>query len=270
MSASVERRVARVGSPFQLIEVIDTHELGRMLFLDGHVQLATFDEHAYHEPFVHVPLWAARGVDGGAARRALVVGGGDGGVLRELARHRSLEVVDMVEIDDLVVSTCREHLPELSGGAFDDPRVKVFIEDAFAFVKHGEGLYDLIVVDATDVYEEEDGSLSEMLFTEEFYADCARRLSPGGVVVTQADNPVFCAYSAAPVLDLYRRVFGNAGFYWSLVPSFGGYSGFVWGSRGSGPALDWPEPDFAGELRYLNLVTYGMGLGRLPFGALSG
>ena len=150
-------------------------------------------------------------------------------MLRELCRHGGLEAIEMVEIDAEVVRVCRKHLPGLSGGAFDDPRVSLTIGDAFEFVRSAEGPYDLVVVDSTDIYEDESGELAEMLFTEEFYRDVARVLGPGGVAVSQADNPVFCPYTVEASLDLYSRVFPATGWYWAPVPSFGGYSAFVWG-----------------------------------------
>ncbi|MCG9894250.1 MAG: hypothetical protein MH204_02085, partial [Fimbriimonadaceae bacterium] len=190
MTTEVSRVLADETSPFQRIEIIDTPCLGRMLLLDGHVQLAEVDESAYHELLVQVPMLSLD-----SPKAALVIGGGDGGVLRELAKHPTLERIDMVEIDEAVIRLCRQHLPGLSAGAFDDPRVRLTLGDAFEFVKTAEAGYDLIVADATDVYEEEDQSLSEMLFTEPFYRDLERLLSPQGMVVTQADNLLFCPYS---------------------------------------------------------------------------
>ena len=136
---------------FQRVQVVDTLALGRVLLLDGHVQLSEIDEHAYHESLVHVPLLSVPG-----ARRALVVGGGDGGVIREICRHRSIEHIDFVEIDQGVIEACLEAMPFVSGGAFDDPRVRLHVGDAITFVREAREPYDLIVVDCTDVYEEED------------------------------------------------------------------------------------------------------------------
>lgn len=262
MTVAVEAHVASVGSPFQQIDIYRTTELGHMLFLDGHVQLAEFDEHAYHESFAHIPLSGMA-----SPKSALIVGGGDGGLLRELCRH-SFSTIHMVEIDDMVVATCRDHLPGLSHGAFDDPRVQIFYEDAFAFLKNPPQRYDAIYIDATDVYEEEDGSLSEQLFTGGFYRDCRNALTEGGIVATQADNPVFCSYSAAPLLGQFEAAFGQSGFYWCLVPSFGGYSGFVWGSPQHRPAKSRQLPaDLA--TRYLDDLTYRLAFSPLPFGDLA-
>jgi spermidine synthase len=259
VTTQVERVLCDYESQFQRIEIIETPSLGKMLLLDRHVQLATLDEAAYHESLVHIPLM---GLD--HPTRALVIGGGDGGVLRELCRFPTIEHVDMVEIDTDVVRLCRQFLPELSEGAFEDPRVNLILGDAFAFANSAEGPYDLIVADATDVYEEEDESLSELLFTEPFYRDLLRLLSPQGIVVTQADNVLFCPYSRDEILEQFRSVFPHTGEYWAMVPSFGGYSGFVWGSKGGSPASGWTATAPT-TLRYLNPLLLEVANGPLPF-----
>lgn len=257
MNVEVRAHLAHRTTPFQAIDVYDTYAFGKVLFLDGHVQLGELDEHAYHESLVHIPLLNVR-----SARRALVIGGGDGGVLRELVKH-PLEAIHMVEIDQGVIDVCREHMPEVSGGAFDDPRVEVFVADAFPFVKQATGLYDLIVMDSTDVYEEEDGGLSEQLWTVDFYTDLFRLLADGGFLVTQADNLLFCPYSLDGVLRTFGDIFPVTGSYWASVPSFGGYSGYAWASKGARIAQSMPTSDL--PLRYLNSATYAMATGPLPF-----
>lgn len=261
LSVRVERHVAHAETPFQTIDIYDTAALGRILTLDGHIQLATLDERAYHEALVQVPLLNTE-----EARRALVVGGGDGGVLREICRHESIERIEIVEIDRAVIDLCREHLPEVSDGAFDDPRVHLHVGDAFAFVAGAHGEYDLIVVDCTDVYEEEDGGISAMLFTDDFYRDCLRCLAPGGFVVTQADNLLFCPYSRETILQAFGRVFPATGSYWALVPSFGGFSGYAWASRGHSMAGKWSDLVEPRSFTYLDQSTYELGMGRLPIG----
>lgn len=246
-------------SEFQHIEIVDTTCFGRALLLDGHIQFTQLDEAAYHESLVQVPMLSLT-----HPKRALVVGGGDGGVVRELAHHKTMEQIDMVEIDPMVISACREHLPSLNAGAFQDPRVNVHVTDAFPFVKEATAAqYDLIVLDSTDVYEEEEGEISEMLFTEPFYRDCLRILAPGGLVVTQADNLLFCPYSLQEISAAFGAVFSQVGSYWGLVPSFGGFSGFCWASNGATVAHHMPEPHIA--LTYLNPITWELGQGPLPF-----
>ncbi len=258
MRVATTRSLCSVKTQFQQVDIVDTVAFGRLLLLDGHIQLAMLDEKAYHESLVQIPLLSMSN-----PKRALVIGGGDGGVIREITKHASIEHIDMVEIDQGVIDACREHLPEISAGAFDDPRVHVHVADAFPFVKQDLAPYDLIVMDSTDVYEEEDGGLSEQLWTDEFYQDIVRLLAPEGIVVTQADNLVFCGYSMDGILKTYGSLFPVTGSYWALVPSFGGYSGFVYGSKGAKLAADIPAASF--EMSYLNPITYKLALATAPF-----
>lgn len=265
MSVEVKSHLLHRQTDFQTIDIYDTEALGKVLLLDGHVQLATFDEHAYHEALVQIPMLSLAD-----PKRALVVGGGDGGVLRELCKHSGLERIDMVEIDQMVIDSSTEFIPEVSLGAFDDPRVRLHIADAFGFLKQVSQPYDLIVMDITDVYEGEDGALSEQLFTDEFHQDCKAALSQNGILVTQADNLVFCPYSLEGILQTLHGLFPNVGSYQALVPSFGGYSGFAWGSKGATI-----RPSFPGSgirLKYLNAVTWALAFEDLSFapGRLSG
>ncbi|MDX2065049.1 MAG: hypothetical protein SFX74_04840 [Fimbriimonadaceae bacterium] len=254
----VTANVADVQSVFQRIEILDTAVLGRALLLDGHIQLTTFDERAYHEALVHVC-----GLSVPNLRRALVIGGGDGGAIRELCRYPDIEQIDMVEIDAAVVSTCREHLPTVSDGAFEDPRVRLHLGDAFEFVKADHAPYQLIISDSTDVYEGEEGNLSEMLFTRTFYEDIRRLLDPTGFVVTQADNLVFCPYSLEAIRAEFDAVFPQAGWYQAVVPSFGGFSGFCYASHG--PEISPAMPDAPFSLATLNPVNWAWGQTPLTF-----
>lgn len=260
MVTEITGTLCDVQSPFQRIEIVETPCLGKMLLLDRHVQLAEVDERAYHEALVLIPLLS---ID--QPKRALVIGGGDGGVLRELCRSTSLEEIFMLEIDKEVVDQCQAHLPGLSNGAFDDPRVKLIIGDAYQEIKKLEGKFDLIITDVTDVYEEEDESLSERIFTLDFYRDLNERLTDGGFVVTQADNMLFCPYSLEGILEDFSKAFSAVGSYWSVIPSFGGLSGFAWGSRGANLNPKWPSHAPAG-LSYLNSATWNLAQIPLPLG----
>jgi spermidine synthase len=260
LNVSVRAQLHHRDTEFQTIDVYDTDAFGKALMLDGHIQLTTLDEHAYHECLVQIPMLNIPN-----AKRALVIGGGDGGVIRELCKHPGLERIDMVEIDLGVIEACQSVLPELSGGAFDDPRVNIFIEDAFPFVKGDRGPYDLIVADSTDVYEDEAGGLSEALFTEGFYRDCLRLLTEDGLLVTQADNLLFCPYSLEGILKMFGKVFPQTGSYFGLVPSFGGYSGYAWASKGAEPASTMPADRDGINFRYLNPATYALAFSGLPF-----
>lgn len=258
MSVEVKSHLLHKKTDFQTIDIYDTEALGKVLLLDGHVQLAEFDEHAYHEALVQIPMLSMAD-----PKRALVVGGGDGGVLRELCRHPGLQRIDMVEIDQMVIDSSIQFLPEVSAGAFDDSRVSLHIADAFGFLKEVSEPYDLIVMDITDVYEGEDGALSERLFTDEFHQDCKAALSETGILVTQADNLVFCPYSLEGILKTLHGLFPKAGAYQALVPSFGGFSGFAWGSKGGGVASSFPGASI--DVSYLNSVTWALAFENLSF-----
>jgi spermidine synthase len=254
MLVGLKDRVHRRKTQFQEIDIVDTEVFGRMLLLDGHVQLCTFDEHAYHEALVQIPMLSLE-----QPSRALVVGGGDGGVVRELCRHLTVESIDMVEIDQGVIDACREFMPSLSDGCFEDRRVHVHVEDAFEFVKRAQIPFDLIVMDSTDVYEEEDGGLSERLFSESFFRDCKNVLSEEGFLVTQADNLIFCPYSLEAIRSDFQKVFERVGSYQAIVPSFGGFSGFCWASKGGELSRQFPsEKAQTLRLSYLNETTYNL------------
>ncbi len=252
LSVQIKEQLAHRQTEFQTIDIYDTEAFSRILTLDGHIQLAEIDEAVYHEFLVHLPLLSVPN-----PKSALVVGGGDGGVLREICKHSTIEHIDMSEIDLGVVEESKKHLPFISNGAFEDPRVNLHIADAFEFVKRATRKYDLIVVDSTDVYEDEEGGISEQLFTSEFYKDCLAALSPEGFIVTQADNPVFCPYSLEHIIGVYQTIFPAAGDYFAAIPSFGGYSAFVWGSHGNNIQERYPSERAEGmDFKKLNRATY--------------
>jgi spermidine synthase len=173
-SLRVERLLCRERSAFQEIVIFDNPDYGRVLVLDGITQLCTRDERIYHEMLVH-PAMLTHPVP----RRVLVIGGGDGGCLREVLRHDPEEVV-LLEIDAQVVAHCRDHLPELSDGAFDDPRVHVRFQDAMIALGDYAGYFDVILVDGSD-----EVGTSAVLFTDRFYAGVRHALRPGGLCAAQ-------------------------------------------------------------------------------------
>lgn len=214
----VNRVVCQHKTDFQDLIVFETPTFGRVLALDGVIQTTEGDEFAYHEMLVHVPLLAH-----GRVRRVLIIGGGDGGTLREVLRH-DVERAVMVEIDRTVVDICREHMPSLSAGAFDDPRADLVITDGIVFVGEEGEPFDAILVDSTDPV-----GPGEALFTEDFYAKCKKRLTPGGVLVAQNGVPFM---QPAEITNTYRRLapqFADAGFYTTAVPTYvGGLMTLAW------------------------------------------
>ncbi|MBC7952939.1 MAG: polyamine aminopropyltransferase [Rhodospirillaceae bacterium] len=221
-SFQISAELCRLRGPMQDIALFETPGFGRVLTLDGVIQVTTGDEFIYHEMLAHVPIYAH-----GAVRSACVVGGGDGGMLREILKHTSVEQAVLVEIDGAVVDFCREHLPTVSAGAFDDPRTEIVIADGIAFMAETDRKFDLIVIDSTDPI-----GPGGVLFTESFYKDCARCLNFGGIVVNQNGVPFL---QGAEITDTWRRRkphFTDVGFYLAAVPTYvGGFMALGWASN---------------------------------------
>ena len=184
-----------------------------MLVLDGAVQVTEADEFVYQEMLAHVPLLAH-----GEARRVLIIGAGDGGVLRRVLQHRTVERAVMVEIDGEVIRLVREHIPSIAGDAWDDPRAELVIGDGLQHVAQAPaGSFDVIIVDSTDPI-----GVGETLFTEKFYLDCARALSADGIVVNQAGVPFMQADEFAQTTRRRAAAFAHATAYLAAVPTYVG------------------------------------------------
>ncbi len=242
MTVEVEETLLVRQTPFQKIELYRTNKLGKILLLDGIIQLTLYDEFAYHEMMAHLPVFACRD-----PRRALVIGGGDGGVLRELGRHASLETLDICEIDAEVIAAAREFLPETACG-FNDPRVNIHIADGSEFIRSRPGYYDVIIVDSTDP-----GGPGTPLFGEAFYRDMKQALRPGGVIATQAESGYLHAPIVGRLTRLTRQIFQYGGYATILVPTYPtGIIGTCVGSDGGDvrePKRPVP-PELARQLRY--------------------
>ena len=230
----VRRVLVRERTPFQDMRIVQSDSLGKALVLDGLWQTCEADEFLYHEPLVHPACLARVSGTGKGPERVLLLGGGDGGAAREVLRWDSVREAVMVDIDEAVVAACREHLPEIHQGAFDDPRLSCVFGDARQFVDAGGPDWDVIVSDLSDPVE--DGPAVQ-LFTREFFRSCGRVLRPGGVFVTQA------GMTHGPDLELHARVvrtlaaaFGHVVPFASTVPLWGGAMGFALAS-------DAPLPD---------------------------
>jgi spermidine synthase len=206
----------------QHLMIFHNAALGRVMVLDGVVQTTEKDEFVYHEMMAHVPLLAH-----GDAKQVLIVGGGDGGMLREVMKHQSVERVTMVEIDNAVIEMAKEYLPNHSQGAFDDPRANIVIADGMDFVRDTDQTFDVIISDSTDPI-----GPGEILFTNDFYAQCKRILNPGGVVVTQNGVAFFQLDEVKTTSSRLSRHFSDATFYSAAVPTYyGGIMTFAWGSN---------------------------------------
>ena len=203
----------------QQLIILETPEFGRVMMLDGVIQLASKDEFVYHEMMSHVPLFAH-----GRARKALIVGGGDGGVLREALKHPELETVTLCEIDRSVIELCREYFPEVSAGAYDNPRTRIVIADGTKFVAETDERFDVIMVDSTDPI-----GPGAVLFTREFYAGCRKALAPGGVLVTQNGLPFLQAAELQQSVGFFHEMFEDAFAYLATTPTYvGGPMSYGW------------------------------------------
>lgn len=180
LSISVDKQLYSGQSEFQRIDVFSSPEFGRFLTLDGYMMLTEKDEFIYHEMITHVPMAVHPNV-----KNVLVIGAGDGGVIRELTRYACIERIDMVEIDEEVVRVCREYLPQ-TAGKLEEERVHIYYEDGLKFVRDKEGEYDLIIVDSTDPFGPGEG-----LFTKEFYGNCYKALREDGIMVNQHESPFY-------------------------------------------------------------------------------
>lgn len=198
-------------SEHQHLVVMENEIFGRLLCLNGFIQASTADEWIYHEMVTHVPMLAF-----GEPKRVLVIGGGDGGVLREVFRHPSVEHATLVEIEKDVIDFCTEWMPELSNGSFDDPRLDVVITDGAKWVKEYSGeKFDVIIVDSTDPV-----GPGIVLFTEEFYRDCKSCLTDGGVLVTQSGLPFLQPEELKMGYRNMKPSFDHFGYYIIAVPAY--------------------------------------------------
>ena len=213
-------------SELQHLLIFQNELFGRVMALDGIVQTTEKDEFIYHEMLTHVPLIAH-----GNARRVLIIGGGDGGILREVCRHPGVEHITQVEIDQAVIDLAKEYLPAHSAGAYDDPRANIVIGDGFDYVQTTSERFDVIISDSTDPL-----GPGEVLFSKDFYAGCQRSLNPGGILVTQNGVPFMQTGELSNTAARLSRLFKDSTFYGAAVPTYiGGLMAFAWAS--DDPAL---------------------------------
>ncbi len=219
----VRRELARVQSAFQDIMVLDSVSHGRVMLLDGVVQITEADEFVYQEMIAHVPLLAH-----GAAASVLIIGAGDGGVLRRVLMHRGVRRAVMVEIDGEVIRLAREFLPGIGGEAWHDPRAEVIVDDGIDYVRRApDAAFDVIIVDSTDPI-----GVGEVLFTDAFYADCARSLTARGVVVNQCGVPFMQADELRETSARRAKFFPHVTAYVAAVPTYvGGFMALGWAAK---------------------------------------
>jgi spermidine synthase len=206
----------------QSLVIFETPSYGRVLALDDIIQVTEKDEFVYHEMMTHTPIVAH-----GKAKKVLIIGGGDGGILREALRHKSVEKVTMVEIDRGVVDMCLKYMPSIPQKAFNDKRTDLVIDDGAKFVATTKEKYDVVIVDSTDPM-----GPGEVLFTEQFYKDCRRCMTDKGILVNQNGVPFMQPDEITMTYRRRKKFFKDTSFYMAAVPSYyGGFMTLGWASN---------------------------------------
>lgn len=243
-------------TPFQDVEIIETEFFGRCLVLDGKIQSAQYDEFIYHEALVHPAMLFHPGPE-----KVIVLGGGEGGALREILKYDTVKNLLMVDIDEEVVSLCEKYLPEWNGGSFKDSRTELLFMDARKYMEDNHKRWDVIFIDITEPL---DDSPAYMLFTKEFYQILSQRLNENGVIALQAGNlnPRLLECHGA-VYNTLKEVFPHVESYGVYIPSYDTVWGFLIASHRGGIRERSPESvdqaiakQVKGELHYYDGQTH--------------
>ncbi len=224
----VKKVLQTTSSKFQRLDIVDTYDFGRVMLLDGLVMLTQKDEFVYHEMIANIPLFSHQN-----PKNILVIGGGDGGTVRELAKHSYLDSITEVEIDKMVVDAAKEFMPFVGCG-YDNENVNLIIGDGIEFVKDKKNNYDVIIVDSTDPFGPAEG-----LFSGEFYTNVKTALKDNGFVVAQAENPYYDVKWMMRSINNMRKAFGNnVECYLAYIPTYpSGMWNFAVGYKGVRPSL---------------------------------
>jgi spermidine synthase len=232
-SLKVDKQLYSGQSEFQRIDIFYSEEFGRFLTLDGLMMLTEKDEYIYHEMITHIPMATNKNI-----KNVLVIGAGDGGTIRELTRYKTVENIDMVEIDKEVVEVCKKYLPQ-TASRLTDSRVNIFYEDGLRFVRGKIAEYDLIIVDSTDPFGPGEG-----LFTKEFYGNCYKALKEDGILVNQHESPFYDTY-ASSMKRAHKRIkelFPICMVYQANIPTYpSGHWLFGFASKKYNPIKDLDE-----------------------------
>jgi len=252
LSLEIETVLYSKKSQFQQIDVYKTRSHGKILVLDGIIQLTQADEFAYQEMLAHVPLFAHPNPE-----NVLVIGGGDGGILREIGRHDIVKKIDFCEIDEDVINVSKQFLPDLACG-FDDPRVVVHIADGNAFVREKTDAYDVIIVDSSDPI-----GPGEVLFKKPFYEGLKKALRHNGMIATQGESFFLHKEWAVNLVKMTRELFAVQAYAYILVPTYpGGHIGICLGSMG--PNLNKPIRNISENIQN-QLKYYSPGIHQASF-----
>jgi len=219
MTYRIDKLIYEAHTDHQHLVLFEQPFFGKMLMLDGAVQISGRDEFIYQEMMAHVPLFAH-----GRAREVLIIGGGDCGIAEEVLKHKTIERLTQVEIDETVVEFAKRHFPEFTKPVFADKRFECVIDDGVKYVARTTKRFDVIIVDSTDPQ-----GPGKVLFSQRFYAACKRRLNDGGVLVTQNGVPIFQPRELVSSVTRFRRLFADAACYVAAVPTYvGGHLAMGW------------------------------------------
>lgn len=254
----IDRTIADIQTPFQRVRIIESGTYGLKLFLDDVLQSATGDEFIYHESLVHPAMLAAAHANN--PRNVLILGGGEGATLREVARWRTVERIVMVDIDRAAVEACRRHLPEMHQGAFDDPRLELVYADAAKYVRRSHEKWDVVISDITEPVE---SGPSNFCYTQEYFSSLSRLVPDQGIVVTQS-GPVTPTHISmhARITHTLASVFAHVHSYAASVPTYAQAWGFTLASKtpllprlAAQSSTDWLQSPELAELRFLDRVS---------------
>ncbi|HOA97439.1 polyamine aminopropyltransferase [Acetivibrio saccincola] len=207
--------ISSVKSPFQQIDIVDLYDFGKCLVLDGAIQSTVLDGHIYNEMISHIPI-----VTHDNPQDVLIIGGGDCGVANEVLKYEEVKKVDFVEIDELVVKECVEHIPEIAGTTSQDNRVNFIFTDGVKFVEDKKNLYDVILVDSSDPV-----GPAVQLFSREFYQNAKNCLKEDGIMVCQSQSPLFNKDILRNTYKILNELYPIVRTYYAIVPS---YPGGIW------------------------------------------
>lgn len=240
ISVKVDSVVYSTQTEYQKLAIYDTKQFGRMLVLDDVIQTTECDEYIYHECLAHVPMFAHPNPE-----NVLIVGGGDGGTLREVLRHPTVKKATLVDIDGGVIEASKRFLHQWNSG-FSDPRANIIVGDGLEFVSNADSEYDVILVDATDPV-----GPGEVLFALDFYRSVKKALKPGGIMSAQTESPIAEPAVVKSIWDRVRSVFPIARLYTSPVPTYpGGWWSYTAGSTGPEPMVPLRKPGDDWGLKY--------------------
>ncbi|ALC82775.1 MULTISPECIES: spermidine synthase [Bacillus] len=209
ITMKVKQTLHREQTDYQLLEMVETEEFGNMLFLDGMVMTSEKDEFVYHEMVAHVPLFTHPNPE-----NVLVVGGGDGGVIREILKHPQVKKATLVDIDGKVIEYSKKFLPSIAG-KLEDERVEVLVDDGFMHIAKAENEYDVIMVDSTEPV-----GPAVNLFSKGFYSGISNALKEDGIFVAQTDNPWFTPDLITNVQRDVREIFPITKLYLANIPTY--------------------------------------------------